>query len=222
MKRTLFGTLRVLLPLLSLAILLAGCASDHPTVGARRGAGFSPTPTDKIALTLMRNPSDEDAELGRLLTAELKREGFNLVPPAEADYTLAYAVEDDSVASYVPARNFVVPNPAERTEVKVIEQTGPEFAGFVPPPLGPTPSAPPEVVVYHTKGIRLYLYSNPKTHSGKFEVAWSGCIDAGEKITANRAPRLIQTLLGYFGQDYRGRVNLDQHPRSPPAAATKP
>ena len=77
----------LLLPLL--VILLAGCASKHPTIGAWRSTGFSPARTDKIALTLRPNPGAEDEELGRLLTAEFQRQGFNLVPQAEADYTLA-------------------------------------------------------------------------------------------------------------------------------------
>jgi hypothetical protein len=196
----------LLLPLL--AILLAGCASNRPMVGAWRGAGFSPAQTDKIALTLRPNPGDADAEAGRILTAELVREGFNLVPLAEADYTLAYAVEDDSVENYVPARVYAVSTPSQ-TSQNIIAPGMSAPPAFTPQsPQGFQPYIGPTLIVYHTKGIRLYLYTNPKTHPGGLQIAWSGCIDAGEKVSAKREPLLIEALLGHFGQDYVGRVSL--------------
>jgi len=193
-----------LLPLAS-AILLTGCVSNHPTVGTWCGSGFSPVRTDKIALTLRPNPNDEDAELGRVLSAELKREGFNLVPLAEADYTLAYLVEDDSVDNYVPVPQFTISIPPQTTEQIADPRVRP-----------PTDMAPPgfqqpaisELVVYHNKGIRLYLYTNPKTQPGGLQVAWSGCIEVGEKVSVEREPLLIQALLGHFGQEYSGRADL--------------
>lgn len=197
----------LLLPFLT--ILLAGCASNHPTVGAWRSAGFSPAPTDKIAFTLRPNPSDEDAEAGRILTAELERKGFNLVPLAEADYTLAYAVEDDSTETYLPRRDFAL-SPPPQTSQDILASAAPGPSGYMRAPSGFAPSIGPTVVVYHSKGIRLYLYTNPQTHSGKFQLAWSGCIDAGERVSAKREPLLIEALLGYFGQDYVGRVALSQ------------
>jgi hypothetical protein len=194
-----------------LALLLTGCASNHPMMGARCGTGFSPTRTDKIALTLRPNPSTKDAELGRVLTAELKREGFNLVPQAEADYTLSYAVEDDSTETYVPQRDFVVATPRQTAQELAASATPPP-PGFSRPPPGFTPASfiGPTVVVYHNKGIRLYLYTNPKTHPGGLEMAWSGCIEAGDRVSAKREPLLIEALLTHFGQDYIGSVNLNK------------
>ncbi|MEI9963095.1 MAG: hypothetical protein WDM76_18875 [Limisphaerales bacterium] len=68
-------------------IILAGCATNHPAVATRLDSHFSPARTDKIALALRSWP-ESDAELGRVLTAELERAGFNLVPAAAADYLL--------------------------------------------------------------------------------------------------------------------------------------
>jgi hypothetical protein len=197
----------LLMPLL--AMLAAGCATKQPMIGAWRTEGFSPAPTDKIALTLRPNPSPEDAQLGEMLTDELHRMGFNLVPQAEADYTLAYAVEDDSTATYIPERDFAVTTPSQTSQAPLRPVTP---LPFVHPMDGydPAPSIGPTIVVYHTKGVRLYLYTNPQTHSGKFETAWSGCIEAGEDISADLEKVLIQELLNYFGQDYHGRVNLDE------------
>jgi hypothetical protein len=211
-------TLFLLMPFL--AMLSAGCATtNHPTLAARRGDGFSPARTDKIALTLRPNPGPEDALLGRLLTAELQREGFHLVPPEQADYTLVYAVEDDSTATYLPERDFVVATPQETEQQRAASATPPP-PGFSRPRPGFTPASSigPTVVVYHDKGIRLYLYTNPQTHAGKFELAWSGCIEAGERISPDREPMLIKKLLGYFGQDYLGQVNLDSSGSTPSTA----
>ncbi len=198
----------LLLPFLT--ILLAGCASNHPTVGAWRGAGFSPAQKDKIALTLRPNPSYEDAEVGRVLTAELQREGFNLVPLAEADYTLAYAVEDDSTETFLPARVFALPAPPQISNIIIAPGMLVSHGIFDPRTQEFQPSIDPTVVVYHAKGIRLYLYTNPKTHPGGLQIAWSGCIDAGVRVSAEREPLLIRALLAYFGQDYIGRAELDK------------
>lgn len=199
----------LLLPLL--VVLSAGCATKQPIVGAWRTDGFSPAPTDKIALTLRPNPSPEDAQLGEMLTDELQRLGFNLVSQAKADYTLAYAVEDDSTATYVPRRDFAVSTPSQTTR-DTLSSANPAAAPFVRPTPGFTaaPSIGPTVVVYHTKGIRLYLYTNPETQSGKFVTAWSGCIEAGQSISGERERVLIEKLLNYFGHDYHGTVNLDE------------
>ncbi|HXE42305.1 MAG TPA: hypothetical protein VN516_04705 [Candidatus Baltobacteraceae bacterium] len=194
---------------LFLIILSAGCASNHPTVSASRNASFMPTRADKIALTLRPNPNAEDAELGRALTVELQQESFNLVPMAEADYTLAYMMEDDSVEAYLPARNFTIESAPPQTSAQIKASASPTPPGFARPRIeGFQQSISSETVVFHSKGIRLYLYTNPKTHSGNFQIAWSGCINAGERISSEREPLLIKTLLGYFGQDYNGQVNL--------------
>jgi hypothetical protein len=196
---------RLLLALaLPLAILSTGCASNHASIGAWRGDHFSPTRSDKIALMRRPNPNDQDARLGRVLTAELKREGFNLVPPAEADYLLAYAVEDDWVENDLPTHPVQPLEPEVTTAV-----IGPNGGGVVitsPVPAGP--QFPPAAAPYHSKGIRLYLYTNPKTHAGDFETAWEGAIDAGQRISPEREPVFIKTLLLYLGQDHVGRVKL--------------
>lgn len=197
----------LLMPLL--AVLAAGCASKQPTIGAWRGDGFSPAPTDKIALTYRPNPSPEDAQLGQMLTNELQRMGFNLVPQAEADYTLVYAVEDDSTETYIPRRDFGLPL-ARPTEIGPTPMSNQTRFGLLPTGFTPAPSTGPTVVVFYSKGIHLYLYTNPVMHSGKFETAWSGCIEAGENISAKREPALIEALLEHFGQDFVGQTTLDK------------
>lgn len=183
-------------------VFAAGCASNHPVVGAWREGNFFPTRTDKIALTLRPHPNAEDALLGQMLAAELKRENFDIVPLAEADYTLAYAVENDAVESFVSSPQFTVQTPPQSTREMVLPNGMPVYQ----PAQDGASSAHP--AVYDTKGIRLYLYTNPQTHAGNFQIVWSGCIDAGERISEGREPLLIKSLLGYFGKDYNGAINL--------------
>ena len=193
-----------LLPIL-LALLLTGCASKHPTVGARRGTGFSPARTDKIALAFRPNPSPEDAQLGRLLTAELQRQSFNLVPTAEADYTLAYAVEDDSTETYLPRRDFTLPFPPQ-TSREILASATPASPGFATPGTqGFQSSSAPTVIVYHSKGICLYLYTNPQPIRAVSKSPGRDRIDAGENISAKREPLLIDALLNILGRIMRAR-----------------
>jgi hypothetical protein len=191
-----------LLPL-ALVILSAGCASNRAAIGAWRSVGFSPTPADKIALAVMPHPSKQDEELGRVLIAELESKGFNIVPQAEADYTLAYAVEDDWTVSDVSVQP--VQPPATPPTVVVVPS---RFGAAIIQPLPEIERTILQPVVFYTKGIRLYLYSNPKNHPGDLQTAWEGCIDAGQRMSARREPILVKTLLNYFGQDHIGRVSL--------------
>jgi hypothetical protein len=196
-----------------MTILSAGCATNNGViVSARHDAHFSPTRTDKISMALRPNPSAEDAALGSILQAELKSEGFDIVTNADADYALACLVEDDStVETYwhhelVASPNpYVVTLPPQTTGDRIVQDlTGQRQREF-----GETVTVPVAVTVQR-KGIRLYLYTNPKTHPGGLQIAWQGCIEAGKTIPAGRELVLIRTLLGYFGQDYVGRVTLPQ------------
>lgn len=192
------------LPLLVLTIFLTGCASNHTSIGAWRGDHFHPARSDKIAVVPQSRSNNEDARLGRVLTAELQREGFNLAPPAEADYLLAYVVEDGWTENDLPTHPFQVPQPEVVTPV-----IGPNGgAVVVATPAPAEPQSAPTPAPYHSKGIRLFLYTNPKTHAGDFETAWEGGIDAGRKISPEHEPLLVQTLLSYFGQNHVGPVKL--------------
>jgi len=192
----------LLLP--ALAILAAGCASSQPTVSTWNNAPFAPTRADKIGLTLRPNPSPADAELGRLLVAELKREGFDLVPIEQADYLLAYALEDERVEvdNYRTAPPATMGPPQTTTQIL----SPPQMQTYG----GPAPGIAAPPFVFHNQGIQLYLYTNPHTRPGGLQVAWQGYISAGQTISAERELILIQTLLGYWGQEHHGPVSLPQ------------
>jgi hypothetical protein len=73
-------------------------------------------------------------------------------------------------------------------------------------------SVPPTVyvnpVIYRSRDLRLYLYTNPKTHSGNFQMVWQGNITTELTASPERDSVRIRTLLGYFGKDQNGRVDL--------------
>ncbi len=200
--------------LLALAALFTGCASTTPQgilVTAQRDPAFSPTRTDRICLTQQLNSRPEDAALARALTAELTRENFNIVTNTDADYTLACVIEDDSTSVSVPRAIHPYSNAPTSTvtpNVPGIDPLSPEEREN-----GGQPGLQTEIVqveyVHPDQGIRLYLYANPKKHPG-LQIAWQGCIEAGQTVSPGREPLLIKTLLGYFGQDYTGRVALGQ------------
>jgi hypothetical protein len=58
------------------------------------------------------------------------------------------------------------------------------------------------------QGIRLQLFSRPRAPAGRPETAWEGYIDAGFKVSPEREPVLLKTLLTFFGKDYNGRARL--------------
>ncbi|MGH9726911.1 MAG: hypothetical protein ACRD41_17785, partial [Candidatus Acidiferrales bacterium] len=97
----------------TLIVFSTGCASNRAQIDAWQDSDFSPTRTDKMALAVVQNPSDETVELGRILAAELTRENFNLVPFDQADYSLACLMEDDSEERYTPGQQpfMQIPSP---------------------------------------------------------------------------------------------------------------
>ncbi|HEV2434742.1 MAG TPA: hypothetical protein VG077_01980 [Verrucomicrobiae bacterium] len=187
----------------ALVILMAGCATHHPLASTWHESQFSPTRADKIALTLRPQPSPEDAELDRLLVGELKREGFNLVPIEKADYLMAGTMSDELLED--PRQQITINTPAAppQTTGQILSQSE-SLASSVPASRVSRP------VVFRQRGIRLFLYTNPKTNPGGFQIVWQGYIVTGQTVTAERETLLIRTLLGYFGQEQHGLVNLIQ------------
>lgn len=179
----------------ALVILLTGCATHQPVISTWRDSQVTPTRADKIALTIQPQPSPEDAELGRLLAAELKREGFNLVPVEQADYLMAYAWEDELVDQ---GRSITTTTPAAPP------QTTAQAMGQAVPTVPARVASQP--VVYRDRGIRLFLYNNSKTHPGGLRIVWQGYIAAGHTTSAAGKTALLKTLLGYLGQEYHGTV----------------
>jgi hypothetical protein len=195
----------IFLPILTLLVLSTGCASPRPLVSAWHNSDFSPTPVDKIAMTLTPNPSAKDAELGRLLTVELRREGFYLVPLEKADYLLACTADGERGAD----RQQVITITASAGP----SQTSDQFFSPLPPvtisgSVSNTPStATLEPGVAHAHSIRLVLYTNPKNNPAGFQVAWQGYIASA---SSEREMALVRTLLGYFGREQHGPVTLTE------------
>ena len=194
----------------SLAIISTGCASTPKSVliTAQRDPHFSLSRSNAISMALHPNPSREDALLGAALMTELSNEHFNITTNADADYVLSYLIEDDStvvVSRHEEVQPVFAPPPQNNAQV-----SGAFFMGGRPYNQGDiyrtqTASTP---LVFTDKGIRLYLFTNPKKQPQSFQFAWQGYIGGGTSITAERIPFLVRTLLVYFGEDYSGKIDL--------------
>lgn len=192
--------LRFLLP--GLIFICAGCATHRPELSIWRDARFSPSPTNSIGLTDRPNPTPQDAELGRMLVGEMQQEGFQIVPSAQADFLLTYVLEDVTEKSTMMPRiseDFMADHASmPQTTGQITDQIYTRsyevrLRTYVPP-----------TFVFHSKAIRLFLYTNPKKNSGEFKLVWQGSIEAGESVPADRELLLLRTLLGYFGKDQNG------------------
>jgi hypothetical protein len=187
---------------LTLAFLSAGCATQRPLVNTWRDPQFSPTPADKIALTDRPNPSAQDAAMDRLLVTELQREGFTLTSSDQADYLITYVLDEANEERKVVNGSYSDPMsdgpPTPQTDAQ----------GFA---MSYQPIPPPERVTtysFTSKSILLHLYTNPKTQAGKFQMVWQGDISVNQSVPAGHEQVLFRTLLGYFGKNQNGPVNL--------------
>ncbi len=187
--------------------MTTGCASHKAYVLARRDPQYSSSPTNRIALANHLKPRPQEEALGIALTAELKQQGFRLVPQEEADYTLAYWIEDNWYLRSIPKRTY---EPG----------VSPASAPLAPLPRGaaanyPYPLDRPYRVTetevddsVPVQGIRLQLYYRPSGRTGRPQTVWEGYIDAGFKVSPGREPALLKTLLTFFGKDHAGRARL--------------
>jgi hypothetical protein len=193
-----------------MAVCFTGCVSKQAYVIARLDPQYSPTSSSRIALVHQNQPRPEDQDLGRALVAELERQGFQIVPQEAADYTLACWIENDW-----------------RTRKTIVQTSEPglglrgETLTHMPPAAYSSPGG--SFTHYHAtpyqttrvvdeqvpaQGIRLRLYPRANSRAASLQPAWDGYIDGGPKVSAERQPILLKTLLSYFGRDFTGPAPL--------------
>lgn len=195
----------LLISSLVLALLPSGCATmQKPVVNTWRDPQFTPSPASTLALTDRPKPNAADARLGQLLVAELHKEGFNLVPADRADFLMTYVLENNQEERFDYSQRDVTPMmpvPPPQSTAQMNQYPGAQGL----------PGAQQVVVapeIYSVRDIRLYVYTNPKTHSGDFRLAWQGSITQGNSVPEKNESALLKTLLGYLGKDENGQVPL--------------
>ncbi len=191
--------------------LLTGCAGRTAQVIARATSQSPVTALRRLALSPHAKPSPAETTLRTNLIAELERRGFELVAPPNADYTLAFWLED----SWKPGKRVEYFYHGRWTTVYPMPARLPVAVG----PWGTVYEEDPAFVrqrvvdfPYFIQGIRLKLYPGANHQPGghSLEPVWEGYIEGGTKIRKNQQPRLLRALLDYFGQNFDGRAPLSR------------
>ena len=123
------------------------------------------------------------------------------MPIEQADYLMACTMEDELVEDQQHQITTPMPVAPPQTTGPTLTQPQGQMSTF------PAPSVS-KPVVFRNRGIQLFLYNNPKTHPGSFQIVWQGYIAAGQTASAERETALIKTLLGHLGQEQHGQANL--------------
>jgi len=211
-----FGWLRFVLILLeTCALTLAtGCASRTAYVIARQNGGYQVGITNRITLADQAHPREEEQALRNYLLTQLPLQGFELVTPEQAEYALAYWIDKSW------RRGKVVVSHRQGYWVNPTIEPGPPFLLPSSPYLWTpsfTYSGQPQLgiqhvveVAYATQGIQLKLFYLESMRSGRMQTAWEGYIEAGDRVSKQREPVLLRTLLNYVGKDFVGRAKLVQ------------
>ena len=189
-------------------LLATGCTSRSAYVIARQNAQYQLNLTNRIAIAEHAHPGPEEQSLRTTLLSELRQQGYRLVAPSEADYTLTYWID----VSW--KRGKIVVSDREGTWADPNRNSG---YHHVPPPFFQTggvyseraPSKQHVVEVpWETKGIRLKVFPQESMRAGNLQTAWDGYIEVGDEVSEAREPVLVRTLLGYFGTDFVGKAKL--------------
>lgn len=189
---------------------VTGCASRTAYVVARQNAQYRLSATNRIAIADHAHPREEETALRQALMAELRQQGFDLVAPDKAEFTLTYWIDE----SWKRGKLVVSNRAGTWADPDSSYQNVPPYFG---PPGVPYPYAQPELgiqrvvdVPYSTMGIRLKLFDQASMRSGRMQTAWDGYVEGGDRVSEKREPVLLRTLLQYFGRDFVGRAKLVQ------------
>jgi hypothetical protein len=187
--------------------LVTGCTSGTAYIIARKNTQYVWNATSKIAIADQAYPREEDQGLRQVVLTALLQQGLDLVAPGNADYTLAYWIDE----SWKTGKKLVTDRSGYWWDP--IREPGPPLARNIPPILGQPGFGvayreiiPQQRVVdapYAIKGIRLKLI--PRS---SLQTAWDGYIEAGTQVAEDREPLLLRTLLNYLGKDFVGRAKL--------------
>lgn len=193
--------------LLTLTGLMTGCASRTALVIARSDAQFNLSATNKISLAAHAQPRESELALQQALLTALQEHGIELVSPAQADFTLAYWLDD----SWKPGKKVIYYYNGGWQNTYPMAQ--PTFISAGPQGQVMYENQHPirQRVVdspYYIQGIRLKIYPKTGVNADPFKAAWEGYIEGGSRVSQKREPILLRTLLNYYGKDFNGRAPL--------------
>jgi hypothetical protein len=199
--------------LLGLVVIFgSGCLSHRKNfnVVAQTKLPAPLTTNQALALTATATGSEPELQLRTDLRAELERRGFQFVPAAQADFTVACWLED----SWKPSKRMQYYNRITGTwtmDDPMISQ--PVGNNFDYREFYPTRKRVVSEPVYY-QGIRVKVYPTARQSSGPnpLDAVWDGYIEGGAKVRPGHQPILLRTLLEYFGSNFDGlapRVELD-------------
>lgn len=190
--------------------LLAGCSSRAYVI-ARQNTQYQLSATNKLAIADHAHPPPEEQSLRMALMSELRQRGFNVVPAAEAEYTLTYWIDVSWKRGKVVVPNrdtgitrryWVTPG---RNDGSLPPRITPQLGTYSDSSLGIQHVVE---VPWETKGIRLKVFPQASLRAGNLQTAWDGYIEVGEEVSEAREPALVRTLLNYFGTDFTGKAKL--------------
>lgn len=199
----------------ALTLAVAGCSSRTAYVIARQNAQYQLCTTNRIVLSDPAQSRTEDQTLRKALLAVLHQRGFNVVTSDESEFTLTCWVDE----SWDRARKVISSGEGYWADTGFgsgynsapLPRPGIEPAGaiYIYPERDTAIQRVVEVP-YSVKGIRLRLFRHDSEHPGRPETAWEGYIEGGDRVSEEREPILLRTLLNYFGKDFIGRAKLIQ------------
>lgn len=207
--RIIFNGVAVLL----LGGLLAGCATNHSMqMVTKRNSPDAPTSTAGIVLAKHPKPRPEEERLRRALTEVLGADALNTKPASQADYVLAYWIEE-SWDEVVPVDQSSRQENYQQQEYHQVagmggDRTGGRIQGESFHPLKGTYDVNEHYI--SKKGVKLLLYSNRVPASQRLTPVWEGYIgvDSAESLSELRGA--VKNLLDQFGKDFTGRVSLQK------------
>src|ERR1043165_7107631 len=208
-------TMRIIfkgIAVLMLGGLLAGCATSRSVqMVTKRNSPDAPTSTDGIVLAKHPQPQPDEQRLNHVLTEVLGANVQNSKPGNQADYVLAYWI-DESWDEVIPVDQSAKQENYQQSIHQVAGMSGDRTGGRIQGESFHSlkEGSKPNQHYISKKGVKLFLYSNRAPASARLTPVWEGYIEVGSTESSQQLKGAVKNLLAQFGKDFAGRVALQK------------
>jgi hypothetical protein len=162
-----------------------------------------------VGIALVSHPKarPEDERLRRVLIEALQREGVTPRTASEADFVLAYWI-DDSWDEVVPATQ---PTYQRQVTSVIVGNANDPTDGRAYDEYARAPEQRPQPARYlSVKGVKLTVYSNRAVGAARLAPVWEGYVEVSSIESSGQLADAVSKLLAHFGQEFTGRVRLQK------------
>lgn len=178
------------------APIIVGCSTPSIYISSNTDKNYSVDKTKRISIFCNEEDPIEKRNLCYMVKSEMEHLGFNIVSSPPIDFVLIVDTDEKTsqISSYLP--------------LSTPSSTYGNIGGYQYTEHTNSTTYVPYSYNYTVAKIYLDLFVAEKISEKKYITAWEGYIGADKNVFLEYSKDCIYTLLQYFGDNYKGHVNI--------------